>query len=270
VSDHGGTERLDVHLVRLGLARSRTAAQRLVRAGGVRVDGVVVDKPSYAVGLGQQVTSTPDEVTRWVGRGALKLLHALTTWEIEVRGRRCLDVGASTGGFTQVLLAHGAAHVTALDVGHGQLVAELADDPRVTDLPGTNIRDVGPERVGTFGLVVGDVSFISLRLVLPSVAALVEPDGDVIFLVKPQFEVGRDRLGHGGVVSSVADRSRVLHEVVEVGTGLGWHVHGIDRSPVTGTHGNTEYLLWLASSTAGMMEAGAVRARIRALTQEDD
>lgn len=264
-----GPERLDQHLVRAGLARSRTVAQRLVRAGAVQVDGAPIDKPSYDVGPGQRVRVTRDEVSRWVGRGALKLLHALDTWALDVTSRRCLDVGASTGGFTQVLLSRGAAHVTALDVGHDQLVAELSADPRVTDLPGTNIRDVTPDQVGTFDLVVGDVSFISLRLVLPSVAPLTAPEGDIVVLVKPQFEVGRERLGHGGVVTSAAERARSLHGVVDVATGLGLSVHGVERSPVTGSQGNTEYLLWLAGHPEGMMGPEATGARIEELTTRD-
>lgn len=275
--------RLDQHLVRAGLARSRNVAQRLIRAGAVQVDGRQVDKPSYAVEPGQQVSVTGNDASRWVGRGALKLLHALTTWGspapsadaeprrlLHVEGRRALDVGASTGGFTQVLLEHGADHVTALDVGHDQLVPELVADPRVTDLPGTNIRDVGPEQLGTFDLVVGDVSFISLQLVLPAVAPLLAPGGDVVFLVKPQFEVGRERLGRGGVVTSTVERSRALEQVVASATALGWHVHGLVASPVTGTHGNREYLLWLATSAAGMMSAVDTTARIHELTGEDD
>ncbi|USQ75011.1 TlyA family RNA methyltransferase [Ornithinimicrobium cryptoxanthini] len=276
--------RLDQHLVRAGLARSRNVAQRLIRAGSVQVDGRQIDKPSYAVQPGQQVSVVDDDTSRWVGRGALKLLHALTIWGsaapsqpvsderrlLRVEGRRALDVGASTGGFTQVLLKHGVDHVTALDVGHDQLVAELADDPRVTDLPGTNIRDVDPEQVGTFDVVVGDVSFISLQIVLPAVAPLLAPGGDVVFLVKPQFEVGRDRLGRGGVVTSAAERTRTLEQVVAVATGLDWHVHGLAASPVAGAHGNREYLLWLATSTAGMMSAVDTTARIHELTGEDD
>lgn len=275
--------RLDQHLVRAGLARSRNVAQRLIRAGSVQVDGRQVDKPSYAVQPGQQVRLVDDGAGRWVGRGALKLLHALTIWgsqapspphsdhrRLRVEGRRALDVGASTGGFTQVLLEHGADHVTALDVGHDQLVTELAADPRVTDLSGTNIRDVGPQQLGTFDVVVGDVSFISLRIVLPAVAPLLAPAGDVVFLVKPQFEVGRDRLGRGGVVTSAVERTRALEQVVAVATGLGWHVHGLAASPVTGAHGNREYLLWLATSAAGMMSAVDTTARIHELTGEDD
>lgn len=283
--------RLDQHLVAAGLARSRNEAQRLIRGGSVSVDGRQIGKPSYAVSPGQQVSVTEDEASRWVGRGALKLLHALTLWgsgaqcesggdekggnettadedhTLRVSGRRALDVGASTGGFTQVLLAHGVAHVTALDVGHGQLVAELVADPRVTDLPHTNIRDVGPDQVGIFDLVVGDVSFISLELVLPAVARLLAPGGDVVFLVKPQFEVGRQRLGHGGVVTSAAEQTRALGQVVQVATGLGWHVHGLTTSPVTGAHGNREYLLWLAAYTTGMMSAADTTARTHELTR---
>ncbi|WP_109474848.1 TlyA family RNA methyltransferase [Ornithinimicrobium cavernae] len=282
--------RLDQHLVRAGLARSRTQAQRLIRAGEVTVDGHVTDKPSYAVLPGQQVNVTDGETSRWVGRGALKLLHALHTWQsgsrpdersartsgaesgrrLRVAGRRCLDVGASTGGFTQVLLEHGAAHVTALDVGHGQLVESLAADRRVTEVSGTNIREVGPGNLGTFELVVGDLSFISLTLVLPVLVPLLEQDGDVVLLIKPQFEVGRERLGRGGVVTSPAERARALGRVIGTATGLGWNVHGVERSPVLGAHGNTEYLLWLATSAPGMMSPGGTTARIRELTGESD
>lgn len=288
-----GAARLDQHLVREGLARSRTLAQRLIRGGAVVVDGQVVLKMSYAVAPGQQVTVTEAADSRWVGRGALKLLHVLSLWgedsprlgessaqgggeavsrehRLRVTGRRCLDVGASTGGFTQVLLEHGAAHVTALDVGRGQLAPSLAADPRVSDLPGTNIREVSPEQLGAYEVIVGDVSFISLRLVLPSVAPLLAPSGDVVFLVKPQFEVGRGHLGRRGVVSEPRQRACALERVVQTASDLGWQVHGLDRSPVTGTHGNTEYLLWLAAYRPGMMSAGGITARIHDLTGEDD
>lgn len=270
--------RLDQHLVTEGQARSRTLAQRLIRSGAVSVDGTVVRKASYAVAPGSAIVVTEAVDSRWVGRGALKLQHALSTWgasggaapPLRVQGRRCLDVGASTGGFTQVLLEHGAAHVTALDVGTGQLVAELAEDPRVTELSGTNIRDVTADQVGRFDLVVGDVSFISLTLVLPVVSQLLREDGDVVFLVKPQFEVGRAALGRGGVVSSADERARALATVVDLASSLGWTGYGLDRSPVTGTHGNSEYLLWLATDRPGMMKVDGIPARIRDITREDD
>lgn len=269
------SERLDQHLVRAGLARSRNQAQRLIRAGAVTVEGRPVQRPSYAVDPGQQVrvTRTPDD--RWVGRGALKLLHALQLWggetpPLRVTGRRCLDVGASTGGFTQVLLEHGAREVTALDVGHGQLVPELAADPRVTDLPGTNIRTARAQELGTFDLVVGDVSFISLTLVVPVLPDLLGPGGESVLLVKPQFEVGRDRLGRGGVVTDPQARADALRSVCATATREGLHPRGIASSPVTGSHGNTEYLLWLTSYPTGMMSAAETSARIDQLTREDD
>ena len=163
-----------------------------------------------------------------------------------MQGRRCLDVGASTGGFTQVLLRHGAEHVIALDVGHGQLVPEVAEDPRVTERSGVNVRGVQPNDLGgPADLVVADLSFISLQVVLGVLATLTTPDGDLVVLVKPQFEVGRDRLGHGGVVRSARERARAIVEVATVAEASGLHPLGIRASPLRGTTGNVEYLLWL-------------------------
>jgi 23S rRNA (cytidine1920-2'-O)/16S rRNA (cytidine1409-2'-O)-methyltransferase len=249
--------RLDIELVARGLARSRAQARELIDAGSVLVD----DRP--APKAAQQVDS--DSVIRltrppsaWVGRAALKLLHALDLWgpngtrpaatgeRLDPAGLRCLDVGASTGGFTQVLLAHGAAHVTALDVGHGQLVSTLAEDPRVRDLPGTNIRDVAAEDLGgTFDLVVADLSFISLTLVLPVLRGLVTDVGDLVVLVKPQFEVGRERLGRGGVVTSAHEHRRVLREVRDAAEACGLLLRAVAVSPITGSDGNREFLFWL-------------------------
>jgi len=238
--------RLDAELVRRGLARSRAQARELVDAAGVLVDGRPAAKASAPVDDDTTITLTR-EPDRWVGRAALKLLHALDTWPVPVEGRRCLDVGASTGGFTQVLLERGAAHVTALDVGHGQLVASLAEDRRVLDLPGTNIRDVDAARLGgAFDLVVSDLSFISLTVALPAMRPLVTGDGDLVVLVKPQFEVGRERLGRKGVVTSVHEHRRVLREVAAVAAQLGLHLHGAAPSPITGSDGNREFLFWLA------------------------
>ncbi|HET7397795.1 MAG TPA: TlyA family RNA methyltransferase [Intrasporangium sp.] len=258
------TRRLDAELVRRGLARSRAQARELVAAGTVLVDGRPVSKPAQPVGndtpLG--LSEMPDP---WVGRGALKLLHAFELWghpadaggrRLDPRGRRCLDVGASTGGFTQVLLEHGARHVTALDVGRGQLVPQLASDSRVRDLPGTNIRDVRPGDLGApFELVVGDLSFISLLLTLGPMAALLAPGGDLVVLVKPQFEVGRERLGRGGVVRSAAERRRVVRLVAEHASSLGLQVLGLAPSPVPGSEGNREFLLWLRASPAAVMSS---------------
>ncbi|MEW1953820.1 TlyA family RNA methyltransferase [Terrabacter sp. NPDC080008] len=240
------TRRLDAELVARGLARSRAQARELVTGGVVLVDGAPAVKPSLAVSdsASLQLTREPD---RLVGRAALKLLHALRTWPIPVQGRRCLDVGASTGGFTQVLLEHGAAHVTALDVGHGQLVGAIAGDPRVSDLPGTNIRDVDAAQLGgAFDLVVSDLSFISLQIALPAMRPLVTDDGDLVVLVKPQFEVGRERLSRTGVVTSPHEHRRVLRDVAATVAELGLHLHGATASPITGGDGNREFLFWLA------------------------
>jgi 23S rRNA (cytidine1920-2'-O)/16S rRNA (cytidine1409-2'-O)-methyltransferase len=237
--------RLDAELVARGLARSRGQARELVDGGVVLVDGRPATKPSQPVAseAAVELTRLPE---RWVGRAALKLLHALDLWPIDVEGRRCIDVGASTGGFTQVLLERGAAHVTALDVGHDQLAAEVAADPRVLDLPGTNVRDVDVAQLGgAFDLVVADLSFISLTLVLEPLRALVRDDGHLVVLVKPQFEVGRERLSRTGVVTSVHERRRVLRRVVDVAVGLGLHLWGAAASPIAGGEGNREFLLWL-------------------------
>lgn len=239
--------RLDAELVRRGLARSRAQAAELVKAGRVLVDGSSVLKPSTSTSSDASIEVAGDE-PGWVGRAAYKLLGALDTFGprgLAVDGKRCLDVGASTGGFTQVLLRHGAAHVTALDVGHGQLVPELAADPRVTERSGTSIRDVTPADLGgRFDVVVVDLSFISLRLVLPSLADLIAAHGDLVGLIKPQFEVGRERLGKGGVVRSDAHRRDALLTVLRSAADTGLRLHGLTTSPIRGSAGNREYLGW--------------------------
>lgn len=226
-------------------------------SGAVVVDGRVAGKPAQPVAPESQIqlTHAPSE---WVGRAAFKLLHAIDLWGAEgphhahptevlhVAHRRCLDVGASTGGFTQVLLARGAEHVIALDVGHGQLAPLLAEDPRVRDLPGTNIRGVGPADLGgAFDLVVADLSFISLTLVLPVLRRLVTEEGDLVVLVKPQFEVGRERLGRGGVVTSPHEHRRVLGDIREAAWAEGLRLVAVATSPIRGGDGNREFLFWL-------------------------
>lgn len=237
--------RLDVELVQRGLARSRTQARELVTDGAVLVDGRPAIKPALPVAADTDIrlVREPDQ---WVGRAAHKLLHALDSWPIEVAGRRCLDVGASTGGFTQVLLERGAGHVTALDVGHDQLVESIATDSRVLERSGTNIRDVDADGLGgRFDLVVSDLSFISLALALPAMRPLVTDDGDLVVLVKPQFEVGRERLGRRGVVTSPHEHRRVLRDVAAVAAEEGLQLLGATASPITGADGNREFLFWL-------------------------
>mgnify|MGYP001193174447 CR=1 FL=1 len=239
--------RLDAELVRRGLARSRAQAADLVRAGRVLVDGSTALKPSTTTSPNTPIEVAGDDPA-WVGRAAYKLIAALDSFGprgLVVTGKRCLDVGASTGGFTQVLLRRGAAHVTALDVGHGQLVPELAADPRVTERSGTSIRDIGPEDLGgRFDLVVVDLSFISLRLVLPALTALTDQDGYLVALIKPQFEVGRDRLGKGGVVRNEGHRRDALLAVLWAAADVGLRLHGLMTSPIRGAAGNREYLGW--------------------------
>ncbi|WP_235543666.1 TlyA family RNA methyltransferase [Phycicoccus sp. Soil803] len=248
--------RLDLELVRRGLARSRGHARALVDAGDVTVDGKPASKPSLPVTPGQ-VIEVREEGPRWVSRAAYKLLGALETFGprgLVVTGRRCLDVGASTGGFTQVLLHHGASHVIALDVGHGQLVPALADDPRVTDRSRTTVRDL---RAGDLGgavdLLVADLSFISLTLVLETFRGLLTDEGDAVVLVKPQFEVGRTRLGKGGIVRAQGDRAWAVTEVARAAVAAGLHPQGLARSPIEGGEGNAEYLLWLTPRDAQSM-----------------
>ncbi|WP_153398481.1 TlyA family RNA methyltransferase [Ornithinicoccus halotolerans] len=276
--------RLDKYLVDSGQARSRGEAAALVREGRVRVGGRLARRPALPVLPGRDVIDVEDH-PRWVGRGAGKLHHALSHWAppvgeqpapgptraLRVAGRRCLDVGASTGGFSQVLLAHGASHVTALDVGHGQLAPEVRADPRVREISGRNIRDVAPGQLGEpFEVVVADLSFISLRTVLPQLRGQLADDGDLVLLVKPQFEAGRAAVRRGqGVVRDAESRSRALLSVVESATGLGLGVRGVERSPHTGARGNVEYLLWLTAPGPGMMTPQALAARADQLGREE-
>nr|WP_221935735.1 TlyA family RNA methyltransferase [Janibacter cremeus] len=261
---------MDVVLVERGLARSRTRANSLIVAGDVLVDGVTVTKASERIASACEV-SVSAGADRWVGRAALKLVGAFEGFGLDVVGRRCLDVGASTGGFTQVLLEHGAAHVTALDVGHGQLVPELEADPRVDDRSGTTIRGLtAADLGGPVEVVVGDLSFISLRLVLAEVAGLVTDDGEAVLLIKPQFEVGRDRVGRGGIVASSAARADAIEAVLARAAEVELSVLGLTASPVRGGGGNHEYLVHLTRRTDVGLTWQAQLVRISELVQEED
>jgi 23S rRNA (cytidine1920-2'-O)/16S rRNA (cytidine1409-2'-O)-methyltransferase len=248
--------RLDAELVRRGLARSRDHAAELIAAGRVRHDGLPAGKPATQVDPADALVVAEDPAEAgedWVGRGARKLHGALEAFAAAgpaplVAGRRCLDAGASTGGFTQVLLRRGAAHVVALDVGYGQLAWRLRTDPRVTVLERTNVRDATADLVGgAVELVVADLSFISLRLVLPALLRVATPDADLVLLVKPQFEAGREAVGRGGVVTDPEIRLGAVLGVVESAGELGLALHGVTPSPLPGPAGNVEYVVWLRS-----------------------
>lgn len=237
--------RLDVLLVERGLAESRTRAQRAINEGKIRVDGEVQQRPGVLV-RADAVLEVIEPLSPYVSRGALKLDHAIERFRINVRDRVALDVGASTGGFTQVLLLRGASRVFAVDVGTGQLHERLREDPRVVSLERCDIRDVAPgDLVPTPSLAVIDVSFISLTHILPKVATLLTPDGEAIALVKPQFEVGPGHVGKGGIVRDHARRLQALQDVIAAAERVGFCSLAHCDSPITGGSGNHEFLLHL-------------------------
>jgi 23S rRNA (cytidine1920-2'-O)/16S rRNA (cytidine1409-2'-O)-methyltransferase len=237
--------RIDLLLVERGLAESRTKAQALVMAGAVVVGEARVDKPGALVDAAAPVRIKEDAAPqKYVSRGALKLEKALDAFPIDPRGKTCADLGASTGGFTDLLLQRGAAKVHAVDVGYGQLHPRLRGDPRVAVRERENARLLTAEALGErVELVTGDLSFISLRLVLPAVKAILKPGGDAILLVKPQFEVGKGEVGKGGVVRDDAKRRAALDGIAEAARALGFEVLGSAESPIEGPAGNREWLL---------------------------
>jgi len=254
--------RLDAELVRRGLARSRQQAAELIEQGRVAVRGVPAGKPATVVDRDTPVTVRDTGEREWASRGAHKLIGALDTFGVEVTGARCLDAGASTGGFTDVLLARGAAQVVAVDVGYGQLAWRLRSDERVLVHDRTNVRALTPADIGGPVLItVADLSFISLRTVLPALSDCTQPDGELLPMVKPQFEVGRERLGAGGVVRDPELRVTALTEVAAAARALGWFVRGAVASPLPGPSGNVEYFLRLTRAGA---DAGdpALRAAV--------
>jgi 23S rRNA (cytidine1920-2'-O)/16S rRNA (cytidine1409-2'-O)-methyltransferase len=241
-------QRLDAELVRRGLARSREQAALLIASGRVEVRGVVASKPATGVTADAPVRVVPDDADPgYASRGGHKLAGALDAFaSVTVAGRRCLDAGASTGGFTDVLLRRGAAAVTCVDVGYGQLDWALRSDPRVTVRDRTNVRTLAPDDIGgTVELTVADLSFISLALVLPALASCTAPSGDLLPMVKPQFEVGKDRLGSGGVVRDPQLRAEVVVDVAHAAAELGWPAVGVVPSPLPGPSGNVEFFVWL-------------------------
>jgi 23S rRNA (cytidine1920-2'-O)/16S rRNA (cytidine1409-2'-O)-methyltransferase len=240
---------LDVELVRRGLARSREHASVLIADGKVLVQGMRAKKPATGVETSVAIVVRDDDDPNWASRGAYKLLGALECFGAQgfsVVAKRCLDAGASTGGFTDVLLRHQAEHVIAADVGRGLLDWRLRTDDRVTVMDKTNVRNLTPQQLGgQVEVIVGDLSFISLRLVLPALTACLAAGGDLVPMVKPQFEVGKERLGSGGVVRDPELRVSAVVDVLREASKSGLEVRGVTASPLPGPSGNVEYFVWL-------------------------
>jgi 23S rRNA (cytidine1920-2'-O)/16S rRNA (cytidine1409-2'-O)-methyltransferase len=237
-----GPRRLDIELVRRGLAASRTQARAAIEAGTVKVDGAVAAKPGQMIGMDAAIDWAPAHP--WVSRGGLKLVHALEVFGVDPAGRLCLDIGASTGGFTEVLLSKGARRVTAVDVGRGQLHPKLTADPRVVSLEATDARDLTADRLGESPtLVVCDASFIGLAKLLGNPLSLAADRADLVALFKPQFEVGPAHVGKGGIVSDQAATDRAASAFEAWLADQGWAVRGRTESPIAGGDGNRERLI---------------------------
>ena len=253
--------RLDAELVRRGLARSREQASELIAQGRVRVGGQTAVKPATSVDPGASLHVEADEGEVWVSRGAHKLLGALQTFGYDPAGLRCLDAGASTGGFTEVLLRRGAAHVVAVDVGYGLLAWSLRTDARVSVVERVNARALEPDQVGEpVDLVVADLSFIPLGLVLPALIRCARPGADLMPMVKPQFEVGRENLPSGGVVRDPQARAAAVRRVAAQALDLGLGVRGVTASPLPGPSGNVEFFLWLCAGAPPLDDTDLDRA----------
>jgi 23S rRNA (cytidine1920-2'-O)/16S rRNA (cytidine1409-2'-O)-methyltransferase len=238
--------RVDAELVRRGLARSRQQAAELIGAGRVTINGMPAAKPATAVEVTAALAVEGTDERTWVSRGAHKLIGALDDFGIDVTGRRCLDAGASTGGFTEVLLRRGAAGVLAVDVGYGQLAWSLRTDERVHVYERMNVRAMTPEDFPFQpDIVVADLSFISLEIVLPALRRTAEPEADFVLMVKPQFEVGREAVGAGGVVRDPQQRADAVRRIAAAAYDLGWGMQGVAASHLPGPSGNVEFFLWL-------------------------
>ena len=243
--------RLDVYLTENGIIKSRTQAQMLIKNGSVTVDGKVITKPSFEVD-GNDVVCDTSCICPYVSRGGLKLKAALDSFKVLPSGFVCLDIGASTGGFTDCMLQHGAKHVYSIDVGYGQLDWSLRNDPRVTVMERTNARYMEEEwfqEAPSFASI--DVSFISLQLMLPPLYDCLTENGEIVALIKPQFEAGRSEVGKNGVVRDAKVHADVCRRMVDFALATGYHVRGLSYSPITGPKGNIEFLLYLARCGEG-------------------
>lgn len=263
--------RVDAELVRRNLAPSRQHARELIAAGKVFLDGEAVRKAARQMDPAQPLLVVESEREDYVSRGAWKLIGALDLLGESgpaVEGVRCLDAGASTGGFTDVLLRRGAAHVVAVDVGYGQIAWRLREDPRVTVVERTNVRTLDPALVAPApGLVVGDLSFISLTLVIPALVRAADPRADFLLLVKPQFEVGKERLGSGGVVRDTSLHAWAMRKVADCAAANGLSVAGAAPSPLPGPAGNVEYFLYMRAGGADSSCANVDAAIEQAVAQ---
>ena len=261
--------RIDAELVRRGLARSRQQAAELISSGRVTVDGMPAVKPATAVTATARLAVEDVGERTWVSRGAHKLIGALDAFGIDVTARRALDAGASTGGFTEVLLDRGAAEVAAVDVGYGQLAWSLRSDPRVHVIELTNVRDLSLDAIGgAVDIVVADLSFISLSTVLPALSACAGPHADIVPMVKPQFEVGRSQVGAGGVVTDPRLRGEAVLGVSRRAAGLGWNTVAVVASPLPGPSGNVEYFLQLRMQTDDTLVGEDLGAAVRRAVAE--
>lgn len=263
-------QRLDTLLVDLDLCSSRQQAQRLIQAGEVTVNRQMVDKPGTEVDVSAQIAVK--QRSQYVSRGGEKLAKALQEFQIEVRDRHCLDGGISTGGFTDCLLQAGAALVYGIDVGYGQVAWTLRQDPRVILRERTNIRHLTPEELYSSeqpmpNLGVVDVSFISLAKVLPALWTLLRDPREIVLLVKPQFEVGRDRVGKKGVVRDPDDQANAIAQVLQSAQALGWRYRGLTWSPLLGPAGNIEYLLWLDAHNSALLQTELLAPDINQIRQ---
>lgn len=258
-------ERLDVLLVKSGMAPSREAARRMIMAGEVYAGGQRCDKPGQTVPEDAAVEVRGGQ-DRYVSRGGYKLEKALSAFPVSPGGLVCMDIGASTGGFTDCMLQNGAKKVYAVDVGYGQLAWKLREDERVVNLERTNIRYLPEEAVAEpVGFVSIDVAFISLTLVLPVARRVLAPDGDIVALIKPQFEAGREHVGKKGVVRDAGVHAAVIRKICDFCAGSGLFVRGLTYSPIKGPQGNIEYLAWISPRTDG--RAGPDEAGIRELVR---
>ncbi len=254
--------RLDTELVRRGIAGGRDEAKRLIGGGSVAVDGSTMVKPSTLVAESAAITLITDQ-SQWASRGALKLAHALTYFDLDLAGVRALDVGASTGGFTDVLLAQGAATVTAVDVGYGQMVWRLSQDPRVTVVDRTNFRTIDPASLGDpFDIIVVDVSFISVGLLTSHLAAVGTDVADYVVLVKPQFEVGKDKVGRGGIVMDPVWHAEAIRTVAGALDQHGLGTVGLTTSPITGSKGNREFLVHARGGSTPAVDDAAIEREV--------